>query len=185
MKHVSISTKQVNEFIEDMLVMEIFHDLSDVKLKIISEADLQSIVYFHLRKFLEKDSRWKIFNKQPIKRSGRGGIYPDLTLFRSLPKIAIELKEHSRLGKKDVKMDANKLLSLRKSFKKGYIIYVTRENKSNSDQLYGKANTWLEGINKNNKNYVTALVINAFDKMDPKTKIKYVRLREKYAMWHN
>ena len=82
------------------------HDLllEDQKnLYITSEGDLQSLVYFHLRNFLEESNkiarRWFIQNKLFTKSSKKESTYPDIVVSRMRergkfrPFIAIELKE--------------------------------------------------------------------------------------------
>jgi hypothetical protein len=56
----------------------------------IKEADLECCAYHHLRRFLRKDSTWKVFAR---KHSLHTGHYIDFIIFRrGYPRIAIELK---------------------------------------------------------------------------------------------
>ena len=138
-------------------------DLSYPELKIVSEADLQSVVYYHLRKFVCRDSSWKIYNKLYSSKRGKKGVYPDIVLSQFFPKIAIELKEHKSLQEKYVAPDAEKLYHLRKEIKYGFIIYLTRQKEEGgSYTLTERARGYMPSRYKKN---VTPIVINAYDKI--------------------
>ena len=112
--------------------------LEDQKnLYITSEGDLQSLVYFHLRNFLEESNkiarRWFVQNKLFTKRSEKESIYPDIVVSRMRengklrPYIAIELKETRNFKFAVVKKDISKLSKLvnrKNSFKYGVLIYA-------------------------------------------------------------
>jgi predicted AAA+ superfamily ATPase len=58
--------------------------------KMVKEADLESCVYYHLRRFLGADQRWRILARKYSPKVKR---YPDLLIYRKgEPKIAVELK---------------------------------------------------------------------------------------------
>ena len=95
--------------------------------RIFKEADLECCVYFHLRKHLEHDKRWRIFGR---KHSRKTGHYTDLVLYkRYSPSIAIELKwRTAELGQKDRSALGKALLELHA--KKAYFFSVLPDEKA-------------------------------------------------------
>lgn len=75
---------------------------------IIREADLASCVYYHLRRFLRSDRKWRVFAER---HSTRTGHFIDIVIFREgkeaskkihRPRVAIELKWNwPAMSKKD------------------------------------------------------------------------------------
>jgi predicted helicase len=104
----NFNLKDLKDFIEKKLKKKITKDLLNIN--IIKEADLECCIYYHLRRFLKGDQRWKIFSRKHAKRTGR---YIDLLIFKhKKPFIAIELKwDRKKISKKDLK-------SLKESIKK-------------------------------------------------------------------
>jgi len=75
----------INSFIKKDLRTRIIHDLKYFNL--FSEADLQSIVYYHLRKALAFRENWFV-RSNPTMRGGR----PDIVVFNHYnPRVVIEL----------------------------------------------------------------------------------------------
>ena len=117
MKKVSLGA--VEKFIKGELQQLLREDL--LHHRIFKEADLECCVYFHLRKRLEHDKRWRIFGR---KHSRRTGHYTDLVLYkRYSPSIAIELKwRTTELGQKDRSALGKALMKL--PVKKAYFFSV-------------------------------------------------------------
>ncbi len=161
-KNYKIRSKEIILFIQNELHKKIIRDLRYHEFKIVSEADLQSVVYYHLRKFLCKDESWRIYNKLYSSRRGRAGVYPDIVLLKCFPKIAIELKEHKSLQKRYVVSDAKKLHRLRERIKYGFIIYLTRQKpQGGSSAFTDRAKEWIPSRYKN----IIPIVINAYDEI--------------------
>lgn len=74
------------------------NDLAE--LRIVKEADLESCVYYYLRRFLRSDPRWRVLARKHVVRTGH---YLDLLIFSDhTPRIAIELKwDRKEISKKD------------------------------------------------------------------------------------
>jgi len=120
--------RDVQKFIRYRLKSKITRDLKHSR--IFNEADLQSVVYLHLRRYLSHDKRWKIFNQPYISKlwGQRKTInfFPDIVLAIKKPRISIELKEKRTVRKNRVMKDAKKLYKLKKQgvIRKGFIIYL-------------------------------------------------------------
>jgi hypothetical protein len=118
----------IREFLRNRLKRKLLQDLR--RGSIFCEADLQSCVYYHLRKFLRSDARWAVFNKAFISHLS---VYPDIVLKRrEVPRIAIELKEKRRLTRSWYARDLRKLHQLwRKGHKPiiGYMICLVRDSR--------------------------------------------------------
>ena len=100
-----IGPQAIREFLRDGLRRKIVSDLR--RKLIVSEADLHSCVYYHIRRFLRRDSKWAIFSKAFIQGLS---IYPDILLKRrGVPRIAIELKEKRTMRADWFKADMRKL----------------------------------------------------------------------------
>jgi hypothetical protein len=93
-----VSLSMVESFLKSGLQKLLREDVQHHR--IFKEADLECCFYFHLRNFLQKDERWRIFGR---KHSRKTGHYTDLVVYkRFTPCIAIELKwRKDELGKKD------------------------------------------------------------------------------------
>jgi hypothetical protein len=107
MKKVSLG--MVEKFIKGELKQLLREDLRNHR--IFKEADLECCIYFHLRKRLQHDKRWRIFGR---KHSRKTGYYNDLVLYkRYTPCIAMELKwRKAELGQKDRSALGKALLKL-------------------------------------------------------------------------
>jgi hypothetical protein len=71
-------------------------------LRIVKEADLECAAYYHLRRFIGEDPRWRVLARKHVPVTGH---YVDLLIFkRRRPAIAIELKWGKKeIGTKDTK----------------------------------------------------------------------------------
>jgi hypothetical protein len=145
-------------------------------MRIYSEADLQSSVYYHLRRFMSGDPTWKVWNKYYIRRAYNGKsvfrMYPDIVLARvasrSKPRIAIELKERKQIVRRRLSNDAAKLYTLWKRgiIRRGFLIYLFRNRKRSSSDLQREISSWLPA----KYHYrIFPIIINAYDHV-PKRK---------------
>jgi len=120
--------RDVQKFIKHRLKPKIAKDLKHSR--IFNEADLQSVVYLHIRRYLAHDKRWKIFNQPHISKiwgqKKTINFFPDIVLAVTKPRISIELKEKRGVKKSRVVNDAKKLFKLRKQgvIRKGFVIYL-------------------------------------------------------------
>ncbi len=111
---MSIELSELKNFIEDGIRQLLQCDLRE--LKIIKEADIECCTYYHLRRFIGDDHRWKVLARKhsPTKR------YTDLLIFfEKKPCIAIELKwDKKKMSKKDRRslMAARRKLSVDKAY---------------------------------------------------------------------
>lgn len=98
MTTTGIPLRRVEQFLTRTLPVKLHQDL--LQFKIIKEADLESCVYYHLRKFVHRDSNWRILAR---KHSPQTGHFIDILIFRKqIPRIAIELKWNEKsISKKD------------------------------------------------------------------------------------
>ena len=119
--------KEIKNFIEKSLVSKLKKDQKG--LKILSEGDLQSCVYYHLRKKLKKMPNWHLLNKLYMGEKEEEKKVPDIAIAylnydgeTVYPKFLIELKETigplSGNSKKGYKKDIQKLKGLIKKHKK-------------------------------------------------------------------
>ena len=174
-----IKTRDIENFIENEFLKKISRELKYEKFGIVSEADLQSVAYLYLKKYLDRDPRYKLYNKIYLTQSRKSnGVYPDMAILRKIaqPRIAIEFKERHRLEKRYVISDMKKLYGL-KGMQHGYLIYLTRDRDKNSDTLTGQA----EEMGKEYLNKVTPLVLNVFDKIPKPLHDKWQQKWEKYS----
>ena len=113
--------KEIKNFIEKSLVRRLKNDQRE--LKILSEGDLQSCVYYHLRKKLKKMPNWHLLNKLYMGEKEEEKKVPDIAIAylnydgeTVYPKFLIELKETigplSGNSKKGYKKDIQKLKEL-------------------------------------------------------------------------
>lgn len=71
-------------------------------LKIVKEADAECAIYYHLRRYIGEDPKWRVLARRYVKCTGH---YVDLLIFKNTkPAIALELKwGNADLEKKDRK----------------------------------------------------------------------------------
>ncbi|MBA7469478.1 hypothetical protein ES707_04749 [subsurface metagenome] len=130
---------QIHNFIIKKLVTKLKNDCK--KLRILTEGDLQGVIYYFLRAYIQKQSKkkvWRILNKpyiRSVKKRKKGkvskiGTFSDIVVFRkNRPKIVIELKEANRIKESSINYDLWKIKRFKKSgIKKGYLILLTQTN---------------------------------------------------------
>jgi hypothetical protein len=101
-----ITVAALESFIRRKLPGRLKKDL--LSFHIIREADLASCVYYHLRKYLSPDRKWKVFAERHSRLTGH---FIDIVIFREgkegskkcqQPRLAIELKWNwSVISRKD------------------------------------------------------------------------------------
>tara|TARA_B100000678_G_scaffold85239_1_gene70885 strand:+ start:45 stop:656 length:612 start_codon:yes stop_codon:yes gene_type:complete len=170
--------KEIKNFIEKSLVRRLKNDQRE--LKILSEGDLQSCVYYHLRKKLKKMPNWHLLNKLYMGEKEEEKKVPDIAIAylnydgeTVYPKFLIELKETigplSGNSKKGYKKDIQKLKELikkhtRKIAKTYFILAVLpipgRKGTSKSPIMHSTKDIE-EAIQENKLNSkIQAIVIN-------------------------
>ena len=108
--------------------------------KITSEGDLQSCVYYHIRKFIKQKKivNWYVLNKLSMGKIKDSKKFPDIAIVRMkekcevTPIFLIELKEDKKFNPKRVKKDIKKLSDLVKKHKKleqTFFIYAVLDDK--------------------------------------------------------
>ena len=126
---------QIHKFITKRLVTKLKNDCK--KLRILTEGDLQGVIYYFLRGYIQKQGKkvWRILNKPYIRgikrhKKDRIGMFPDIVIFqKNRPKIIIELKEARRIKERAIKNDLKKIIKLKKlGIRKGYLILLTQSN---------------------------------------------------------
>ncbi len=185
---------EIKDFIENDLEEKLKKDQKN--LKILSEGDLQSCVYFHLREFFGKDkiTDWHILNKLPMgERSEREKIpYIAILYLRSKGKIVypsfiIELKEDIRFRPRRIIRDLNKLSLLAKKYKKNieqtYFIYSILDKQllpeEINDLIYEKYPTPQDG-------YLIPMAINIMgEKQFPREMINFEKKVNKLRKFRN
>lgn len=87
-------------FLRKRLLQKLRRDLK--RLRIVKEADVECAAYFHIRRFLGEDPRWRVLARRYVSRTGH---YVDLLIFKGeRPTIAVELKwGRKKIGRKDRK----------------------------------------------------------------------------------
>lgn len=127
-----IPLTEVQNFVKHTLKDKLQRDLRN--LRILKEGDVECCAYYHLRKILKPDLRWRVFAR---KFSPRTGFYTDLVIFHDKKaRIAIEIK----WGKKHIsKKDRKALASARKNLrvKKTYF-YSVLPDASSYEKLSAK-----------------------------------------------
>ena len=114
--------------------------------KITSEGDLQSCVYYHIRKFIKQKKivNWYVLNKLSMGKIKDSKKFPDIAIVRMKekgevkPVFLIELKEDKKFKPKRVKNDIKKLSDLVKKFKKlekTFFIYAVLDEKLTQKEI--------------------------------------------------
>jgi len=119
-----VTLLQLEHFIRKELKSKLQNDLR--KLRIVKEADLESCVYYYLRRLLNQDKSWRILVRKHAKITGR---YIDILIFKKvIPSIAIELKWNlNRISDKDRKSLRSSLTNL-KVHKAYFLVAKTTNN---------------------------------------------------------
>ena len=151
----------IKNFIEKKLQKKLEKDQKE--LKILSEGDLQSCVYFHLRKFIRSKKfveKWYLTNKLPMGKQRKDKIFPDIVIMRMKdkrikkkgnvvkPVFLIELKEHPKYVSSSVKSDLRKLAKASKRWRhlqQSYFILAAPDENMDSKTILQK----METIRKN------------------------------------
>ena len=126
---MKLTITDFDNYIKNQLPKYLLDDYQ--KYKIISEADLQSIVWNYLIIFVkdnhERETDFKVLNKPYLKDLK---IHPDIVIFREeKPWLIMELKETKRIKLSSAQKERERLLKVRshfKSVKRGYLLYLTR-----------------------------------------------------------
>jgi hypothetical protein len=116
----AILLSEVEDFVKNSLKDKLQKDLRSRR--ILKEGDAECCSYYHLRKFLKRDSNWHVFAR---KHSPKTGFYTDLMILRGKKaRVAIEIKWREKCIPKK---DRNALSSARKNLgvKKTYFYCVT------------------------------------------------------------
>jgi hypothetical protein len=128
----------ISTFIEKKLKRKLMNDQKEFK--ITSEGDLQSCVYYHIRKFIDKKKivNWYVLNKLSMGKIKDSKKFPDIAIVRMkeqgevTPIFLIELKEDKKFNPKRVKKDIKKLSDLvkkRKKLEQTFFIYAVLDDK--------------------------------------------------------
>lgn len=156
-------------FIVYELYKKIEKDIRDFY--IFNEADVQSRVYMHLQKNLEKYAKPRLLlNKPTYTGKGKRLIYPDFVIVNEygIPEAAIELK-FAKKGLPDPKKDIGKLRNFKrrhKTTKKAYFIFI-----------YDDESLWELRREKWMKHYLFAIGINMKISIAHKPQIKLKTLQ--------
>jgi len=171
--------RDVHKFIKYKLKSKIERDLRNYR--IITEADLQSCVYLHLRRYLRNDKRWKIFNQPHISKQWGTrktiNFFPDLVLAVTKPRISIELKAKTVVRKSRIVNDARKLYRMRKQkvIRTGFVIYVYRSKDGDFEKdIQREVDDWIKKYH-----YVYCMMINAYEHIPKNRWNKWTKQWEK------
>ena len=147
MKKWVLETRKIQDFIETKLKEKLLNDQRF--LKIFSEGDLQSCVYYHIRKFLDRNYflEWYLTNKLPMGKITDSKTFPDIAIVhlsesgkKVRPAFLIELKEDYKKYKiRRVKSDIKKMEKLVKKYgsdlEQAYFIYAVVDKNHSSDEI--------------------------------------------------
>ena len=127
---MKITLREFDKFVKNKLPKYLLRNY--LNYEIISEADLQSIVWNYIATFIKENHKkvtdFKVLNKPYLKELK---IHPDIIVFRkNKPWVIMELKESKKLKPKSAKKERERLLEVKhhfgKSVKRGYLLFVTR-----------------------------------------------------------
>lgn len=151
-----IGRLSIRTFIRSGLRKRLIGDLR--KRRIVSEADLQSCTYFHLRRYLSQDPKWTVLNRAYVRDTS---VFPDLLLRRrGRTRVVIELKEKPTLKSGWFRADAAKLQALWRRGSRpiiGFIICLLRQ-RGTEVTLQRLAESWRT---PRQRNHIFPIVINA------------------------
>ena len=190
----------IRKFIENRLQKKLEKDQKE--LKILSEGDLQSCVYFHLRKFIRSKKfveKWYLTNKLPMGKQRKDKIFPDIVIMRMRdkklkekgnvvkPVFLIELKEHSKYNSSSVKSDLQKLAKASKRWRhlqQSYFILAAPDENMDSKTILQKMKIIRDDVLARNKrrSKIIPIPVNAINTIKGpeyvKWKTKYEELRK-------
>jgi len=153
---VRIGRLEIRNMIRGQLCKRLVRDLK--QRRIASEADLQSCVYFHLRRFLARDTKWTVLNRAYVRETSS---FPDLVLRRrGQTRVVIELKEKRTLKPGWFKADVAKLQVLWRRGSRpviGFLLCLLRQRESGAT-LQGLAESWRT---RRQRRHIFPIVINA------------------------
>ena len=179
----------IKSYIENRLKRKLENDQKD--LRILSEGDLQSCVYYHLRVLIRKkklSKLWYLTNKLAMGKQRKDKMFPDIVIMRKKdagrvkPIFLIELKEHESYHPKSVKDDLEKLKHASRRWHdvvQTYFILAAPDENLDSKKIIEKMETVR---NKIKVRKVFLISVNVFHKLkgpEPgKWKDKYQRLKK-------
>ena len=200
---MAISTEEkeiIKNFIEKKLQKKLEKDQKE--LKILSEGDLQSCVYFHLRKFIcskKFEENWHLTNKLPMGKQRKDKIFPDIVIMRMKdkrmkekgnvvkPVFLIELKEHSKYDSSSIKSDLRKLAKASKRWRhlpQSYFILAAPDENMHSKTMLTKMKIMRNDVLSRNehRSKIIPMPVNAINTIKGpeyvKWKTKYKELRK-------
>jgi len=150
LSNYSKNKDKIQNFIEHRLQGKLKKDQKSLKL--LSEGDLQSCVYFHLRKFIERNkiTDWHLLNKLPMGKRTESKKHPDIAIMYSkekgqkvYPSFLIELKEdYQHFSRRRISPDIKKLVTLikkhRKNLEQTYFVYSVLDKKYSPKEINEK-----------------------------------------------
>lgn len=168
MRENTENVRKIRDLIENKLEKKLKNDQKN--LKILSEGDLQSCVYFHLRKFFDKNEmpNWYMTNKLTMGAKKENKKIPDIVIVRTKEKgykvrpiFLIELKEdYEKISYNKILLDLKKFNSIIKKnvdFVEGtYFIYSVLDKDNSPTDIENK----IYELDPNNKQYLHVIVIN-------------------------
>ena len=188
--------RRIESFIDKHLRTKLEKDQKS--LKILSEGDLQSAVYYHIRKFFEKSKvseNWYITNKLPVGGKKDSKKIPDIAILYSRPKgdpyipFLIELKEDHTFKPERILHDLKKLENFVKKYRKNleqtYFIYSVLDKENDSKKICRE----IEKMNSSNqKGWHISIIVNILGKKQRLRDIEtleknYLKLR-KFRNYH-
>lgn len=151
-----IGRLEIRDIIRSGLRRRLVTDLK--QRRIASEADLQSCVYFHLRQFLARDTKWTVLNRAYVRDAL---VFPDLVLRRrGRTRVVMELKEKRTLKRSWFRTDAAKLQALWRRGNRpviGFLLCLVRQKESEA-ALQRLAESWRT---PRQRRHIFPVVINA------------------------
>jgi hypothetical protein len=170
---LSSETKKIETFLESRRFLRKLKE-DQRTFKILSEGDLQSCVYYHIRKFLDSNNLedWYLTNKLGMGKKKDSKKFPDIAIVHQRkkgtavvrPTFLIELKEDFLSFKTArIKTDLKKLDRLVKKYgnhiQQAYFIYSTIYKKYNSKEINRMIEEWVPSRMKK-KEYLIPITIN-------------------------
>jgi len=132
---------EIFDFIDRSLSRKLTNDQKH--LLIVSEGDLQSCTYYHMRRFFKKKkfTKWHILNKLPMGERKTAKKYPDLVIVWMVEKkpkgnyadILIELKESINFKPETARNEIKKLQKMvdYHQASSGFFLYACRDKREN------------------------------------------------------